>query len=146
MVTYGSILRDQLYKHNARGLSDLVMHGADIGVGIRCRDIDPEVPDLAEEPRRADIPFQRVAIGPSAATSHIDVGGQETQADKASGGLENWPGVGIADELCAEGQRDAAGDEICAWREVHNGVLGRRAVAVGSAAFAVVNSSLNGGC
>lgn len=119
------------------------MDSTNVCGGVRCCDVDADIANLTVESRSVDVVLIVVAIRPLATDVHIR--GQDTETNKAWGGLEDRPGIRIANDLRANEHCDAAGNEICAWWEVYDGGLGRGAVALCSATLTVGDGFLDGG-
>ncbi|GJD05037.1 hypothetical protein ColKHC_13862 [Colletotrichum higginsianum] len=134
----------QLDVLHAGGLGHLVVQAGRLLRGRRRAYVDDDVADLAVEVGRVDVPLLVVPVGAGAAAGVL-VGRQHPEADEGLGGDQHRAVNGVADDLRAEGEGHRAGDEVRAGREVDDGVLDRRPVALLAAPPAVVHGSLDGG-
>lgn len=141
--TYRCRVGNDLNVLNRRRLGHLVMKRTNIGTRVGGTNVDLEVADLAVKPGSVDIPFQRVPVGPSPALLDVHVGGQNTKTDEAGRCPDGGPTLGVSNYLSAKMNADGARHKILSRREVHNGVLGSRTVAVGTASFPIVNGFLD---
>lgn len=100
------------------------MQCSDVCPSISCRDINPNIANLAVEPCSVDVPLQSVSVRALPATIDIDICRQDSKADETRRCHDCGPVVGVTDDLSAEVNGDRAGNKVASWWEVHDGVFG----------------------
>lgn len=133
----GPRLGNQLDKLQAGRLGNLVVDTGNLLNGTGVCDVDSQVSDLAVEVGRVDIVLLVKSINAGSA-ARVLVGRQDPQPDEVAGRFDGWPVVCIADQLGAKGQSQNRRNQVCAWWEVNDGVLGRQTVAGLAASLAVL--------